>query len=229
MQKRQLRLVPTSLLQSLFSVVATYLIVAAMAQAQTQFGTVVGTVTDPSHARVAEATVRATNAATGMGFSTVASSSGDYLISGLLPGTYTIAVVKRGFKDFSLTGVVVGPGATVRADAQLQIGLTTQTVTVTASAAELQTESAAVTRRHPEAVPQPQRCLPAVDCHTNRHLADVSSRADVLGRRPERIRLWLAQLRSTGQPRWGRNRLRIRRFSRAARHHGRHGSLQPQR
>src|SRR5690349_16843018 len=101
----------TSMPRLLFGIIAALLIAASVASAQTQFGTVVGIVTDPTKARVPGATVKATNEATGLGFSTISSDSGDYLISGLLPGTYTVEVTLPGFKDFVLKGLTVAASA----------------------------------------------------------------------------------------------------------------------
>ena len=138
------------LLLRLFSVVGMLLIVVGVVHAQTQFGSVAGIVTDPAQARVPGAEVKATNEATGLGFSTISTASGDYLISGLLPGTYTVTGTIPGFKDSAIKGVVVAAGATARTDIAMQIGATSEMVTVEASSAQLQTESAAVTVAMPK-------------------------------------------------------------------------------
>src|ERR1700727_2495917 len=61
-------------------------------------GNIQGVVTDPSDAAVAGASVRLTNADTGIEANATTSSSGNYRFSSLEPGRYTVTVVARGFK-----------------------------------------------------------------------------------------------------------------------------------
>jgi len=69
-----------------------------------------------------------------------------YLITNLLPGTYTIAVKGKGFKTFTQREVHLEVGATVRADAKLELGQVTQEITVEAHGAALETEKTDVSR-----------------------------------------------------------------------------------
>jgi hypothetical protein len=119
-------------------------------QAQSQFGSIAGIITDPSGAPVAGATVRATNQGTNVGFSSVTTSFGDYLIGGLLPGIYTVSTHNPGLNDLRIANVVVHAGQLSRADMALSLGSTQQTVTVSANAAQLNTESGAVVTKPPE-------------------------------------------------------------------------------
>lgn len=140
-----------------------------IARAQSQFGSVTGSVTDPSLAKVSGATIRATNEATNLGFSTETRESGEYLIGGLIPGVYTITAEKTGFKDFRLTGIVVSAGNSSRADLQLTLGATTESVTVSASAVQLNTESGTVA---PSAISQ-YLSMPATIMPSGQTLADT--------------------------------------------------------
>ena len=65
--------------------------------AQIRSGTITGTVTDPSGALVADATVVVTNAGTNVASSTKTTTAGDYTVPYLEAGTYTISVTKAGF------------------------------------------------------------------------------------------------------------------------------------
>src|ERR1041385_2652913 len=65
------------------------------ASAQTISGNLVGTVLDPSGAAVPNATVTATNVATGVKSETTTSSTGDYRIANLPVGSYDITATDR--------------------------------------------------------------------------------------------------------------------------------------
>ena len=60
-------------------------------------GSITGTVSDPTGAVVPGATVTATNNATGISTSQTSSSAGDFSMSTLDPGIYTITVKAPGF------------------------------------------------------------------------------------------------------------------------------------
>ena len=88
---------------------------AVAAYGQSQFGSIRGLVTDQNQGLVPRAEVQAINQATGMRFKTVSLGTGDYLITGVLPGAYTVQATLAGFKDFRITGIVVQPGDVARA------------------------------------------------------------------------------------------------------------------
>jgi hypothetical protein len=67
------------------------------AQAQTDLGSVNGTVTDASGAVIANASVTVTNIATGAQRVTTANATGGYAITQLLPAEYTISISAPGF------------------------------------------------------------------------------------------------------------------------------------
>ncbi|HXF27127.1 MAG TPA: carboxypeptidase-like regulatory domain-containing protein, partial [Bryobacteraceae bacterium] len=78
-------------------------IIAAMAAlpirtvAQAISGDLVGTVADASGAAVPNATVTATNGATNVKYTATSSGRGEYRISNLPPGTYTLSASASGF------------------------------------------------------------------------------------------------------------------------------------
>src|SRR6266849_2178243 len=89
--------------------------------AQSDRGTITGTVTDPSGAVVSNATVTATNASTGAVHSTTTSGEGDYTLSELPAGSYKIAVAVAGFKTLN-QNVTVAVQETRRLDFHLVVG-----------------------------------------------------------------------------------------------------------
>ncbi|PYV44355.1 MAG: hypothetical protein DMG06_06710 [Acidobacteria bacterium] len=109
--------------------------------AQGDRGTITGTVTDPSGAVIAGASVTATNTATRLSAQTATTSSGHYTIPALRVGTYEVTVEQAGFKKYVQSGIVVEVGQTVRADAAMQLGEATQSVEVTADAVQVQRDT----------------------------------------------------------------------------------------
>lgn len=115
------------------------------AVAWSQYGSSVeGTVVDQSGAAVPNATVTATNQATGVARSTTTNPSGFYRIAGLPPGSYTVTGSAATFKQQSMPGVVVAAEAVRGLNLTLQPGPAEQSVTVTAGNEQLQTENAGI-------------------------------------------------------------------------------------
>src|SRR5438874_297547 len=114
---------------------------AGLIWAQTDRGTITGSVTDPSGAVIVGAKVTATNTATRAGIETTTTSAGNYTIPVLQVGTYEVTVEQTGFKKAVLTGVLVQVGQTTRVDASLQIGETSQAVEVSAEAVQVQRDT----------------------------------------------------------------------------------------
>ncbi len=125
----------------LLSVCLFGLVAAVDLLAQGDRGTITGTVTDPSGAVIAGASVTATNTATRLGAQTTTTSSGNYTIPNLRVGTYEVTVEQGGFKKAVQSGIVVEVGQTVRVDAALQLGETTQSVEVSAEAIQVQRDT----------------------------------------------------------------------------------------
>jgi hypothetical protein len=123
----------------------TVLLAAPTAHGQVLYGSVTGTIKDPSGALVPQATVTATNQATGESRSVTSNAQGDYRVLNLAPGPYTIAVKPTAsFAAYAQKNVTVDVNRETRIDATLQAaGVATQ-VTVSTAPPMLQTESAEV-------------------------------------------------------------------------------------
>ncbi len=100
-----------------FILLATTLLVG-----QTFRGTILGSVTDPSGAVVAGATVKIRNLGTGLERTTVTSADGSYNVTELPIGSYSVTVTQTGFKTFVATGVAVDVATERRVDAALKTG-----------------------------------------------------------------------------------------------------------
>ncbi|HET7348492.1 MAG TPA: TonB-dependent receptor [Acidobacteriaceae bacterium] len=119
------------------------LIPAGLAWAQTGGdGAIQGTVTDPSGAVVANATVTATNIATNAATVRNSSSAGFFSISPLPAGTYTVTVTASGFQKLVQTNIAVNALQIRAFNPVLKVGATDQTVTVTAAPPVLDTQDA---------------------------------------------------------------------------------------
>src|SRR5205809_1041563 len=114
---------------------------AGLIWAQTDRGTITGSVTDPSGAVIVGAKVTATNTATRASTETITTSTGNYTIPVLQAGTYEVAVEQTGFKKAVLTGVIVQVGQTTHVDASLQLGETSQAVEVSAERVQVQRDT----------------------------------------------------------------------------------------
>jgi len=115
---------------------------AATLLAQSERGTITGTIRDASGAVIPAAKVVLTNTQTGVAFTAPSNADGEYTVPQLQVGTYTVRVEKDGFRPASVTGLVLNASATVRADATLEVGSSVQAIEVSASALALSTENA---------------------------------------------------------------------------------------
>jgi Carboxypeptidase regulatory-like domain/TonB dependent receptor len=110
-------------------------------QAQSDRGTITGEVTDPSGAAIPGVSITATNIGTALGISVISSSSGNYTIPLLRPGTYNITAEKTGFKKYVRSGVVVEVGQVLALDFQMRVGDLTERVDVTGEAIQIEKSS----------------------------------------------------------------------------------------
>ncbi len=114
------------------------------AAAQVDRGAIVGTVTDPSGARLAGAHVTITNLDTSQPVHLTTDEEGNYKANLLKIGTYSVSATKEGFEKTVQASVDVAVNQIVRLDLALKVGSATQTVEVTGAAPLLQTESSSL-------------------------------------------------------------------------------------
>src|ERR1035438_5203389 len=110
--------------------VTCFLLFFVAAFAQSDRGTITGTVTDPSGAVVPNAAMVAVNTETGTQFPIVTSDTGNYTAASLPPGSYTVTAEAAGFKKVTRTGILVAVATTVRVDVILEVGAATELVTI---------------------------------------------------------------------------------------------------
>ncbi len=118
--------------------------VAVVAFAQTDRGTITGTVSDPAGAVVPNAPIEAKNVATDAVYPAATSATGNYTIAQLPAGTYELTVTVPGFKKYIRTNIVIEVAGTDRVDPILEVGAPTESVTVSTESPMLKTESTEV-------------------------------------------------------------------------------------
>ncbi len=114
----------------------------ARAYGQILYGSIVGTVTDPSGAVVPNSAITVTDVGTQQTRSDTTDGSGRYSVGNLAPGTYTVKAVTSGFRELDQSNITVTPNVVTRVDLQLQVGEASEKVNVSAQAVELQTDKA---------------------------------------------------------------------------------------
>src|SRR5436853_26506 len=126
------------------SVTAAALFCTVSALAQGTTGTLRGEVLDPAGAVVPNAEVTVTNQETGVSVKVTTTSAGTYALPSLIPGVYKISVEAKGFKSFVKKDVSVIANQDNVADAQVELGIATETIEVTGGSVEVQTTSSSL-------------------------------------------------------------------------------------
>ncbi|MGA7592424.1 MAG: TonB-dependent receptor, partial [Candidatus Sulfotelmatobacter sp.] len=117
---------------------------APKAFGQAVFGSIAGTVTDPSGATVPNAKVTVIDQAKGTTDQSTTNESGNYNVTHLIPDSYTVRIEAPGFKVIEFKDIVVSADTAQRIDGQFQVGSTSEEVQVTAEAEQLKTDRADV-------------------------------------------------------------------------------------
>jgi hypothetical protein len=135
---------------------------ALTAVAQSNKGTITGTITDPNGAVVKDAKVTVTNVATNEARDATTSDDGTYTIPALDPGVYRVTVDAAGFSQSVIEQVKLDTASRQAVDVTLTVGAVgSEAVTVTAEAPLAETESSVrgdlITGRQVTDLPIPQR------------------------------------------------------------------------
>ncbi len=105
--------------------------------------TIRGNIQDTSGGVLPGATVTVTNTGTKAVQSAVSDARGQYLITGLFPGTYDLRVELSGFKSYERKEIALSPNDTRGLDVRLDVGQQSETITVTAQQEVIQTQTGA--------------------------------------------------------------------------------------
>ncbi len=120
------------------------LVVGSSTSAQVDRGSIVGSITDTTDARVPHARVTVTNLDTKQVVELSAGDEGSYSAHLLKIGRYSVHVEMQGFQSFTVSVVRVGINEVVRVDVNLKPGPTSQTVEVSDVAPLMQTETSSL-------------------------------------------------------------------------------------
>ena len=112
--------------------------------AQTTFGTILGTVTDPSGAVLPNVTITVINQGENTSRDVLSDAQGNYQAENLKAGLYTIKARVAGFREMTTLDIVVAARQIVRADLKLVMGTAAEQVTVVANPELINTESQSI-------------------------------------------------------------------------------------
>jgi hypothetical protein len=128
-------------MRTLLTAFCCLLLIAPVAFAQSDRGSITGTITDQAGAVIPNVPIEAKNIETGGVYTAASSQTGNYVLGQLPAGSYQLSVSLPGFKQYQRTGLTVMVAQTLRIDVKLEIGEISEVVTVSADAPLLKTES----------------------------------------------------------------------------------------
>ena len=128
-----------------FLIVLALTVFSSRGFAQATDANLVGSILDPSSGGVPNATVDLENMATGVKYSTVADSRGQYRFNNAPVGRYSITATAPGFTSSSLRNVDLQLNKTATANLTLQLGTVATTVDVTDAGVLIDTTTAQIT------------------------------------------------------------------------------------
>jgi len=127
---------------AVFSLLCSLWVPSALGQAV--YGSILGTVTDPSGAAVAGAKVTVTSQTKNVSTETTTNESGNYSVTHLIPDVYAVRIEGTGFKTLEFQNVQLSADTGEKVDGQFQVGSASEQVEVTAEAPQLKTDRADV-------------------------------------------------------------------------------------
>ena len=115
------------------------LLLPAPAFAQVTTATLYGVVRDATAAALPGATVTVVHQGTGFTREVLADGSGEFAVTALPSGRYTLKIELAGFKSYENAGLELGAGQTVRQSYTLEVGALTEVITVEESVPLIET------------------------------------------------------------------------------------------
>jgi hypothetical protein len=107
-------------------------------------GTIRGTVSDPSGAAIANASVTATDANTSIKRSVISNGSGIFVFPDTPIGSYTLKIAAAGFKTENRPAIDLLTGQTIDLPITMSVGSQTQEITVTSDTQQIETSTSTV-------------------------------------------------------------------------------------
>ena len=125
---------------------ALFFVFAVSGFAQTDQGTITGTVKDSSGAVISDAQVTVTNVDTGLALEAKSNRSGVFVFSPLKIGNYTLSASSQGFETVTRENLHLDIQQRLNVNMTLPLGSVSETVKISSAAPLLQTEDAAVSQ-----------------------------------------------------------------------------------
>ena len=116
-------------------------LIAYPSMGQLTSGSIAGRVIDSSGSVIPSADITVTNMTTGTILRAHANGQGEYVISGIDPGTYQIQVTREGFQSWEEKNLNITVGQPAIVNPSLQVGSITQSVEVQAAASSVDVQS----------------------------------------------------------------------------------------
>jgi Carboxypeptidase regulatory-like domain/TonB dependent receptor len=120
------------------------MLAASTLNAQIDRATITGTVTDPSGAAVAGATVTVTNVGTNQSVTVTTERDGSYTARHLQIGTYRVEAGANGFQKTLQTGIQLNVNQVAQINVELKVGTASQVTEVTAEPPQIATETSSL-------------------------------------------------------------------------------------
>ena len=128
----------------MFRIGLSMVVAAVVAVAQSSSGSITGLVTDSSNAALPTVALKLTNVDTGVVYSAVTNSTGEYTLPLLPIGKYSLTAEAGGFQTYVRRVMTVETDRTVRLDITMQIGQVSERVEVTGTPPMLESETSSV-------------------------------------------------------------------------------------
>lgn len=116
----------------------------SLSLAQSTTANISGIVRDGTGAAVPGTRITATNVLTSFSRTVISDDVGNYLITNLPIGEYSVTSEKEGFRRSTQTGITLAVEQNARVDVTLAVGSVSESVTVTAQVADVDTRSAVI-------------------------------------------------------------------------------------
>ncbi len=121
-----------------------FLFPAAISAQTGTTGQIAGSVTDQSGGVIPGASITITQVETGAKRTVVSTDDGNYRALNLAIGVYSVVITKAGYKETSVSNVVVNVDNITRQDVSLQTGGVSEVVNITADAIQIETQTGTV-------------------------------------------------------------------------------------
>jgi Carboxypeptidase regulatory-like domain len=118
--------------------VAVIGLISTPAQADNLYASIRGTATDPTGAVISGVKLTATNAATGIQYTTTSNSSGAFTFLQLPVGDYSVKAEQTGFKAYQASGIHIDLNQVYNLSVKLTLGAATEQIVVEANPVQVE-------------------------------------------------------------------------------------------